>query len=74
MHENQAKAIAGTFGGESWQSGGDIWLVTIPRSDGRIVVVSDDAICLYADEGAFDRGETALQSIEFRPGVLTAER
>ena len=64
MNEQQAQAIADSLGGETWQSGGDIWLVTMRRDDGKVVVISDDAICLYADEEAFDRGE-ALQTIEF---------
>ena len=63
MNEQQAQAIADALGGETWQSGGDIWLVTLRRSDGKVVVISDDAICLYADDDAFDRAD-ALQSIE----------
>jgi hypothetical protein len=71
MNEQQAEAIASALGGETWQSGGDIWLVVLRRNDGRIVVLSDDVICLYADEDAFDAGQ-ALQSIELHAGVKTA--
>ena len=31
------------MGGETWQSGGDIWLVVMHRADGRLVVLSDEA-------------------------------
>ena len=68
MNENQALQIAEALGGDTWQSGGDIWLVTIRRNDGKIVVISDDSICLYADDEAFDRGDS-LQSIEFKAMV-----
>jgi len=41
MDEKQANAVAEALGGETWQSGGDIWLVLLRRSDGRLVVLSD---------------------------------
>ena len=71
MNERQAQAIADALGAETWQSGGDIWLVTLHRNDGKVVVISDDAICLYADNDAFDAGN-AMQSIEFHAGTLSA--
>jgi hypothetical protein len=73
MNEQQAQAIADALGGETWQSGGDIWLVTLRRNDGKVVVISDDAICLYADDEAFDAGQ-ALQSIELHAGTLSPDR
>ena len=45
MNETQTKKIVDIFGGETWQAGGDIWLVIIRRKDGHIVVISDEAIC-----------------------------
>jgi hypothetical protein len=54
MNEDQADAVAAALGGESWQSGGDIWLVVIRRQDGRVVVISDEAVCEYESEEAFD--------------------
>jgi hypothetical protein len=51
------------------ESGGDIWLVILRRNDGKVVVISDDVICLYADDDAFDAGQ-AEQSIELHAGNL----
>lgn len=64
MNEAQATAIADALGGETWQSGGDIWIVLMRRDDGKVVVISGDAVCLYADSEAFDRGD-AEHAIEF---------
>ncbi len=71
MNEQQAEAIASALGGETWQSGGDIWLVIVRRNDNKIVVISGELICLYADDEAFDAGQ-AIQSIELHAGVRTA--
>jgi len=54
MDEHHAKAVADALGGEAWQSGGGIWLVLIRRDDGRIVAISQDAVCLYADDESLD--------------------
>jgi len=53
MNEEQANTVADALGGEAWQSGGDIWLVLIKRADGKLVVISDEAICEYANEKEF---------------------
>jgi hypothetical protein len=71
MTEQQPRAIADALGGETWQSGGDIWLAILRRNDGKVGVISDDAICLYADDDSFDAGE-AEQSIVLHAGVKTA--
>jgi hypothetical protein len=71
MNEQQAQAIADALGGETWQSGGDIWLVILRRDDGKLAVISDDVVCLYADDEAFDSGE-ALSSIELHAKIKTA--
>ena len=52
MDEEQANAIAEALGGETWQSGGDIWLVIFRRPDGHVVVLSDEAVCEYSSEEA----------------------
>lgn len=57
LHEETAEQIAEAFGGETWQSGGGIWLVLIHRKDGRFVVISDDAVCEYASEKHFESGK-----------------
>lgn len=54
MTEEQANAIADSLGGESWQSGGGIWLVLKHRKNGAIVVISDEAVCEYSTEYEFD--------------------
>ena len=68
MNEQQATAIADALGGEAWQSGGGMWVVTINRSDGKLIGITDDAICMYADDTAFDRGE-ASDLIELNAGI-----
>lgn len=57
MSEAAAKAIADATGGETWQSGGGIWLAMCRRTDGALIVFSSDAICEYADEDSFDQGQ-----------------
>ena len=59
MDEDQATAIANALGGETWQSGGDIWLVLVKRSDGHVVVISDEVICEYDSEQAFENGRSS---------------
>jgi hypothetical protein len=54
MDEPQAQAVAGALGGETWQSGGDTWLVLLRRSDEKLVVISDEAVCEYENDTAFD--------------------
>lgn len=65
MDEQQAAAVAEALSGKTWQSGGDVWLVIVRRNDGRLVVVSDDVVCEYVDDDAFDRGR-ASSSITLR--------
>lgn len=57
MTEKKAVTLAKAFGGESWQSGGEIWLVLRKRQDGKIVAISDELVCEYEDEDAFERSE-----------------
>lgn len=57
MDEDQANAVATALGGEAWQSGGDIWLVICRRSDGRLVVISDESICEYANDESLELGK-----------------
>ncbi len=44
MNELQAKQVAEALSGETWQSGGGIWLVLLRQGNGKLVVVSDEAI------------------------------
>ena len=61
MGEEKAEVLAKLLGGETWQSGGDIWLVILRRSDGRIVAISDEVVAEYADEEALGAGEAGNQ-------------
>lgn len=54
MDERTAEQLASIVGGEAWHSGGGIWLVTVNRDDGSLVVFSGDAICEYENDEAFD--------------------
>ena len=56
MDEEKATKLAELLGGETWQSGGDIWLVLIRRADGKIVAISDEVACEYEDEASLDEG------------------
>ena len=60
MDEEKAEKLAGLLGGETWNSGGDIWLVILKRSDGRIVAISDEVVAEYADEEALGAGEPGV--------------
>ena len=57
MDEEKAEALAKLLGGETWQSGGDVWLVLIRRADGKIVVISDEVVCEYSAEEALEAGK-----------------
>lgn len=59
MDERTAEQLAALVGGEAWQSGGGIWLVTANRDDGSLVVFSGDAICEYENDEAFDAGRAS---------------
>jgi hypothetical protein len=63
MTEEQATAIADALGGEAWQSGGDIWLVIVRRQDGHMVVLSDEVICEYENEEAFDEAKASTANL-----------
>lgn len=54
MDERTAQTLAAIVGGEAWQSGGGIYVVTVYRDDGSLVVFSGDAICEYENDEAFD--------------------
>jgi len=47
MNESQADNVAKALGGETWNSGAEIWLVILKRRDGKIVVISSDSVCEY---------------------------
>ena len=54
MNEEQAKQIAQTLSGEAWQSGGGVWLVLLRQGNGKLVVISDEAVCEYDNEHHFE--------------------
>lgn len=59
MNEAQAEAVAKAMRGEPWQSGGDIWLVVFRRSNGKVVVLSDEVVKEYDSEAAFEDDRAA---------------
>ncbi|MCC6425865.1 MAG: hypothetical protein IT435_03485 [Phycisphaerales bacterium] len=59
MDQRTAEQLAAIVGGEAWQSGGGIYLVTVTRNDGSLVVFSGDAVCEYESDEAFDAGRAA---------------
>jgi hypothetical protein len=65
MDESTATTIADSLGGETWQSGGDIWRVILRKESGRVVALSDDCICEYETDEAFDQGR-AIATIYLR--------
>lgn len=54
MDERTAEQLAALVGGEAWQSGGGIYVVTVNRDNGSLVVFSGDAVCEYENDEAFD--------------------
>jgi hypothetical protein len=70
MNEQQAEAVAKALGGETWQSGGGIWLVIFRRADSRVVVISEEVVCEYENDDALDSG-TPAQSIFLCSGKPT---
>ncbi|PLX52473.1 MAG: hypothetical protein C0611_07975 [Desulfobacteraceae bacterium] len=57
MDEIQATKTAEILGGQTWQSGGDMWLVVKQRADGHFVVISEEVICEYASEEDFESNQ-----------------
>jgi len=56
MDRRTAEQLAVIVGGEAWQKDGGIWLVTVTRDDGSLVVFSGDTVCDYENDEAFDAG------------------
>ena len=61
MDEEKSEALAKLLGGETWQSGGDMWLVIIRRPDGKIVAMSDEVVAEYDSEDKLVDGEPTAQ-------------
>jgi hypothetical protein len=55
--EPDANTIAGVLGGEVWSSRGDINLVLSERAAARIVAMSDEVVCEYANRDELDDGK-----------------
>ncbi len=47
MSKENAELLAKLMGGEAWNSGGDVYLVTLIRADGKVVAFSDEVVGLY---------------------------
>lgn len=59
MNEKQANVVADALDGQAWQSGGGIWLVLLRQGNGKLVVISDEAVCEYDDEQHFEESKPA---------------
>ena len=57
LSESDVQALAAVLGGDAWDSGGGIQLLVIKRPDGRVVAVSDESVCEYADRDALTGGQ-----------------
>ena len=57
MNEEQAAAVAEALDGQTWQSGGGIWLVIFERKDGKFVALSDDSVCEYKSREKLESAE-----------------
>ena len=55
--EDRMKAIADALNGNLWQSGGGIWVVICRKKDGKVVVISDESVCEYENEDAFENSK-----------------
>lgn len=62
MDEEKAKLLADVIGGDVWDSGGGICLVLKHRSDGKIVALSDEVVCVYENEDELQEGK-ATESV-----------
>ncbi len=65
MNEEQADAVAAALGGEAWNSGGGTYLVVLHRSDGKVVAISAEVVCVYADDDALQTDEP-IESVVLR--------
>jgi hypothetical protein len=63
MDEIQAEAVAKALGGDIWNSGGEMYLVILRRSDGRVVAISDESVCVYASEDALQSAQPLESTI-----------
>lgn len=48
---------AKALGADAWNSGGGIWLAVVRRDDGRVVAISDEAVCEYASQDELLSGQ-----------------
>jgi hypothetical protein len=56
MDSKAANQLARILGGRADNTGGGIYLVTIDRPGGSLVVFSGDCVCEYESEEAFEAG------------------
>jgi hypothetical protein len=72
MTEAQATLLARALSGEAWNSGGGVWLVTLHTGGGltqepaRFVVFSEEMVCEYASEEAFEESQPPLKTIHLQ--------
>ncbi len=72
MTQAQAELLARALSGEAWDSGGGVWLVTKHTGGGftgeppRFAVFSDECVCEYASEEAFEDNQPPLKTIHLQ--------
>ena len=64
MNEQTAKLLQSIIGGETYHSGGNMWIVAIHRANGEVLHVTDEGVSVYNDQAHCDVGEE-IQSINF---------
>ena len=57
MNEDQATRLASIIGGRPWNSGDDVWVVRKERGDGKLIEISDEAVCEYESQEMLEAGE-----------------
>jgi hypothetical protein len=57
LTESEVQRLAAVLGGDVWDSGGGVELIVIEKPDGRVVAVSDESVCEYADRDALESGQ-----------------
>jgi hypothetical protein len=56
MDENSAIKLAHVLGADTWNAGNGMWLVVKKRSDGKVLVFSNEIVRVFADAEAVQSG------------------
>ena len=64
MNKRQAEQLAKIYKGIAEQTGGNVWVVTVVRTDGGCIVFGHDSVSYYDSIKAFNNGETPRKIID----------